>query len=147
MKIYLDTSVINVYLFGKFSDVDRKKVPQVSLLFKLINAGKIHAVISLYTIQEVFVFCKKIFGSEAGNIARRAISELFDNEFVLTGLLMREDRLLHRARFDLDDLSDQPHAISAYLNECDAIISYDSHFQKIKDKISVYTPEDIVSKF
>ncbi len=147
MKIYLDTSVINIYLFGRFSEVEIKKVSPVSILFKLINSGKIHAIISLYTIQEVFIFCKKIFGSEAGSIARLALLELFNNEFVLTGLLTREERLLHRMKFNLDDLSDQPHAISAYLNKCDAIVTYDSHFQKIKDNISIYTPDEIVSRF
>jgi len=30
---------------------------------------------------------------------------------------------------------------------CDAVITYDSHFLKIKDIISIYTPEEIVSKF
>jgi predicted nucleic acid-binding protein len=139
--------VINIYLFGRFSEVEIKKVPQVSLLFKLINTGKIHAIISFYTIQEVFIFCKKIFSSEAGSIARLALSELFNNNFVLTGLLTREERLVHRIKFNIDDFSDQPHAISAYLNKCDAIVTYDSHFQKIKDRISIYTPEEIVLKF
>ena len=42
--------------------------------------------------------------------------------------------------------SDQPHAISAYLNKCDAIATYDDHFQQIKDKINVYSPEEIIAK-
>ena len=127
--------------------MESKKAPRVSLLFKLINSGKVHTIISLYTIQEVFIFCKKIFGTESGSIARLALLELFNNEFVLTRLLTREERLLHRMKFNLDDLSDQPHSISAYLNKCDAIVTYDSHFQKIKDKISIYTPEEIASQF
>ncbi len=147
MKIYLDTSVINVYLFGRFSETEAKRFPVVIRLFDLINSNKVHAVISLYSIQEIFVFCKAIFGSETGNTARLAFLELFKNEFTLTGLLTREERLLHRMKFILDDLSDQPHAISAYLNDCDAIVTYDSHFLQIKDNISVYTPEEIVLRF
>lgn len=146
MKIYLDTSVINVYLFGRFSEAEAKRFPVVIRFFDLINSNKVHAVISLYSIQEVFVFCKAIFGSETGNIARLAFLELFKNEFTLTGLLTREERLLHRVKFILDDLSDHPHAISAYLNDCDAIVTYDSHFLQIKDNISVYTPEEIILK-
>ncbi len=146
MKIYLDTSVINVYLFGKYSEAETTKVPHVSNLFNIINSGKIHALISLYTLQEVFMFCKKIFRGEAGNISRLAFLDLLENNASLTGLLTREERLLHHKQFNLDDLSDQPHAISAYLNKCDAIVTYDTHFQKIKDKISIYTPEEIVSK-
>ncbi|MBM4137366.1 MAG: hypothetical protein FJ241_11120 [Nitrospira sp.] len=147
MNIYLDTSVITVYLFGRYSEIESKRFPIVARLFNLINSNKVHAVISLYSIQEIFVFCKTIFGSEVGNIARAAFLELFKNEFSLTGLLTREERLLHRMRFIIDDLSDQPHAISAYLNNCNAIVTYDTHFLKIKDIISIYTPEEIVSKF
>ena len=117
MKIYLDTSVINIYLFGRFSEAEAKRFPIVVKLFDLINSNKVHAVISLYSIQEIFVFCKTIFGSETGKIARLAFLELFKNEFSLAGLLTREDRLLHRMKFILGDLSDQPHAISAYLND------------------------------
>jgi len=147
LNIYLDTSVITVYLFGRYSEIESKRFPIVARLFNLINSNKVHAVISLYSIQEIFVFCKTIFGSEVGNIARAAFLELFKNEFSLTGLLTREERLLHRMRFIIDDLSDQPHAISAYLNNCNAIVTYDTHFLKIKDIISIYTPEEIVSKF
>jgi predicted nucleic acid-binding protein len=147
LKVYLDTSVINIYLFGKYSEVESKKVPAVHNLFNLINSNKIHAVTSLYSIQEIFIFCKTIFGSDAGNIARLAFLELFKNNISLTGLLTREERLLHRMKFTLDDLSDQPHAISAYLNNCDAIVTHDSHFLKIKDKISIYTPEEIILRF
>ena len=117
MKIYLDTSIINIYLFGRFSGAEAKRFPIIVKLFDLINSNKFHAVISLYSIQKIFVFCKAIFGSEAGNIARLAFLELFKNEFSLAGLLTREDRLLHRMKFILGDLSDQPHAISAYLND------------------------------
>lgn len=147
MNIYLDTSVITVYLFGRYSEIESKRFPIVARLFNLINSNKVHAVISLYSIQEIFVFCKTIFGSEVGNIARSAFLELFKNEFSLTGLLTREERLLYRMKFNLDDLSDQPHAISAYLNNCNAIVTYDSHFLQIKDIISIYTPDEIVLRF
>ncbi|NOZ70136.1 MAG: type II toxin-antitoxin system VapC family toxin [Deferribacteres bacterium] len=145
MKIYLDTSVINIYLFGRYSETEIRKFSHVSALFNLINSNKIHALISLYTLQEVFIFCKKIFGPPAGNISRLAFLELLENKISLAGLLTREERLLHRIRFNLDDLSDQPHAICAYLNKCDAIVTYDTHFQKIKDEILIYTPEEVVS--
>jgi hypothetical protein len=39
-------------------------------------------------------------------------------------------------------LNDQGFAVLS-----DAVITYDSHFLKIKDIISIYTPEEIVSKF
>lgn len=147
MKIYLDTSVINIYLFGAYSEIETKKFAYVAKLFELINAHQIHAIVSLYTLQEIYVFCKRIFSAnDAGQIAKLALSALFNNEFELCGLLSREERLLYRKRFNINDLSDQPHVISAYLNKCDAIVTYDNHFQQIKDKISVYSPEEITAK-
>lgn len=42
------------------------------------------------------------------------------------------------------DASDQPHAISAYLHNCDAIVAYDEHFQDVADKILSLQPEELV---
>jgi hypothetical protein len=114
----------------------------------LLNTRQIRAHISIYTLQEIYTFCKKIFPSkDVGHIAKFALSDLFKNEFEISGLLSRNDRLLYRTQFNLDDLSDQPHAISAYINKCESIVTYDRHFQKIKDKILVYSPEEIISQF
>lgn len=147
MRAYLDTSVINVYLFGQYSDLDAARVPHVKELFRQINSHGINALVSLYTVQEVYSFCKRVFPSDdIGKIARVALSDLFKNEFELTGLLTREERLLHRTRFILNDQSDQPHIISAYLNKCDAIITYDAHFKKAANQILVYSPEELILK-
>ncbi len=147
MKIYLDTSVINIYLFAKYSEVEASRFFDVSKLFELINSKKVFATVSLYSIQEIYSFCKRIFSpNDIGHVSRIALSILFKNNFKFTGLLTREERLLHRARFNMDDPSDQPHAICAYINKCGAIVTYDEHFQKIKDTLAVYTPEEVVSK-
>ena len=147
MRIYLDTSVINVHLFGGLSAVDAERFPPVEKLFELMNTRKTSAVISLYSIQEIFGFCKIVFSEDAGRISRISLSALFSEEFELAGLLTREERLRHRMLFRLPDPSDQPHAVSAYLNKCDAIVTYDRHFQKIKDVIPVHTPEEIIARF
>lgn len=67
--------------------------------------------------------------------------------FKLTGLLTREERLLNKVRFNMNDLSDRSHDISAFLNKFDPIMIYDEHFHKIKDVIPVYTPQKVVAKF
>jgi hypothetical protein len=59
LKIYLDTSVINVYLFGRYSDIEADRFPVVNGLFELINSKKLRAIVSLYSIQEIYSFCKK----------------------------------------------------------------------------------------
>ena len=145
MKVYLDTSVTNVFLFGKYSEIEAQRLPAVKKLFKLINDERISAVISLYSLQEIFMFCKNIFHDDAGHISRTSLLDLFKNKFELSGLLTREERLLHRSKFVMNDLSDQPHAISAFINNCSAIVTYDKHFQKIADNIPVYSPEQLIS--
>jgi predicted nucleic acid-binding protein len=148
LKIYLDTSVINIYLFGKYSTVKAERFLAVSKLFEIINSKRMRAIVSLYSIQEIYSFCKRIFSPDnIGHISRVSLSALFENEFELAGLLSREERLLNRTKFNIDDPSDQPHAISAFLNKCDAIITYDKHFQKISDILSIYTPEEVIPKF
>jgi len=147
LKVYLDTSVITIYLFGPYSKRENRRLPSVNELFKRINEKHLHALISLYTLQEIYIFCKIHFATdEVGHIAKKALAFLFQNDFELIGLLSREDHLIYNRQFNLDDPSDQPHAISAYLSKCDAIITYDTHFQKIKDKIPAYTPEEAITK-
>ena len=95
MKAYLDTSVINIYIFGKYSDIDSKRFIPVKKLFNLINVRKIHAIVSLYTIQEIYSFCKKVFPvKDVGHIAKNAIAELFKNEFELTGMMTISERVI-----------------------------------------------------
>ncbi|MCX5886101.1 MAG: hypothetical protein NT096_09370 [Proteobacteria bacterium] len=148
MRIYLETSVINIYLFGKYSEFETKRFLAVKKLFEFINLEKISAVVSLYSVQEIYSFCKKVFTpADVGQISRVSLTVLFQNKFELAGLLTREERLLNRAKFSLSDLSDQPHAISAFLNKCDAVVTYDEHFRRIKDTLAVYTPDEIVQKF
>lgn len=148
MKVYLDTSVINVHLFGRYSEIEMVRAPGVDKLFSLINADSINAIVSLYTIQEIFVFCRKTFaGGEAGHIARISLAALFADRFELVGLLSREERLIHRNRFMMSDLSDQPHAISAFINKCNAIITFDKHFKENADLMPAFTPDEFISSF
>ena len=44
----------------------------------------------------------------------------------------------------MDDPSDIPHVISALVEGCDCIVTYDSHFNAVSDMIRVLKPEDIV---
>lgn len=113
MKVYVDTSVINVKLFGEYSKIETERYPSVIDIFNRINSGQIQAIISLHAFQEIYVFCKSNFPpDQAGQISRLAFLSLCQNTFDLIGLLTREERLLHRRKFDLPDRSDQPHAIS-----------------------------------
>lgn len=42
------------------------------------------------------------------------------------------------------DSSDVPHVITAYLNNCSAIVTYDSHFDAVADIIPCYAPDTLL---
>ena len=147
MRAYLDTSVIHVLLFGKYSKKDKNRVPDVKKLFSAIDAGLINTVISLYSVQEIFAFCKLSFApSDAGIIARQALADLFKYNFELTGLLTRMERLIYKRNFKVVDTSDIPHAISAQINNCDIFVTYDHHFNAINDGFRVLTPHALLQE-
>jgi hypothetical protein len=59
-------------------------------------------------------------------------------------LLTRFEKLTPERKYPMTDASDVPHAIIASLKNCDAIITYDSHFNDIKTVIPVMTPEEFL---
>ena len=59
MTFYIDSSVVDVYLFGLNKEPQR--YPDVVALFEAINTGQADAIISVYTVQEVATFCRDYF--------------------------------------------------------------------------------------
>ena len=144
MKIYLDTSVTNVWLFGR--DKEAERFEQTVRLFDAINAGKLEAIVSLYTVQEVCAYCADNFPPEmAATVSRLAIHQLLGNELGLVPLLNRMARLLHGKSLAIRDASDQPHVISALIHHCGAIVTYDTHFQDVADLIPCFLPQELMA--
>lgn len=145
MKVYLDTTVIQVLLFGEHTERDRKRRPETLALFEAIDQRKLDAVVSFYALQEIYAFCQNAFPATlSGRIARRALAAICEREVELVGLLSRQQRLLHRRTFDLPDASDEPHVILAYITGCEFIVTYDEHFDAVREKIGVCTPAQIL---
>ncbi len=142
MKIYLDTSVILVYLFGRHPEPERYAA--VSQLFDRIRAGQPFACISLYAFQEIYRFCQEHYQADVSNVFRLALLRLLEHPLEITPLLARYERLIYERRFTISDASDSPHVVSAYINRCDAIVSYDSHFDEVIDFINSLTPEALI---
>ena len=46
----------------------------------------------------------------------------------------------------MDDSSDVPHAISAYVEKCAYVVTYDGHFENIEDKIGCRTPKKVLKE-
>ncbi len=142
--IYLDTTVVNINLFG--IKKDPKRYSDVLALFNRLNNQEFKGLISLYTFQEIYAFCEDNFPLEyVKKIVKLSFQELLKNELEIIPLLKRSERLLHQRKFRISDLSDQPHVILAYLNGCDAIITYDEHFRDVEFLIKVYTPEEFLA--
>jgi len=144
LRLYLDTSVLTVYLFGR--DREPNRYPHTARLFDEINAGRADGLISLYALQEVVAFCQDNFPAEdVEGVAALAFRVLFLNRIRVCGMLSRQQRVLNARRFPIEDPSDLPHAMTAHLQQCDAIVTYDSHFAAISDRIAVFSPEEWIA--
>ena len=144
MKAYLDTSVILTYLFGRYTEPERYDI--VSQLFDRIETRQLEACISLYAFQEIYKFCQEHYQTEMSNVFRLAMLRLLEYSLEISPLLARHERLLYERLFTISDASDSPHVVSAYINRCDAIVSYDSHFDEVTDFINTLTPETLLAQ-
>jgi hypothetical protein len=72
------------------------------------------------------------------------IKEILDMDRIeLVELLSREKKILYQDRFSMSDRTDIPHAISAYVENCDCIVTYDTHFDQISGRRGVFKPDDV----
>ncbi|MEW6618973.1 MAG: type II toxin-antitoxin system VapC family toxin [bacterium] len=141
--VYIDTSVVNINLFGTKKEPERYSI--VMNFFNRLNSQEFEGLISLYTLQEIYAFCEDNFPlNYVRKVVKLSFQELLKSELQIIPLLKRSERLVHQRKFPISDLSDQPHAILAYLNGCDAIITYDDHFRDIGSIIKVFTPEEFL---
>lgn len=145
MKVYLDTTVITLLLFGQTSQPERHA--EVIRFFEALDAGRLQAVLSIYALQELCAFCFDNFAAEqAPRVTRLAFHELLAHELFIAPLLSRMDRIGLSRRFPMHDTSDQVHAATAYKQGCDAIITYDQHYQDIANRILCLTAADVLSR-
>ena len=144
MRLYLDTSVLTVYLFGRDREPDR--YPHTLRLFDEINAGRADGLVSHYALQEIFAFCQDNFPEQdVEEVAALAFRDLFQNRLRVCGMLTRQQKVLNARQFSIEDPSDLPYALTAHLQRCDALVTYDGHFVSIADQIVVFTPEDWIA--
>jgi len=145
MKVYLDTTVIILLLFGEKSQPERHA--EVIQLFAALDANRLQAVVSLYALQELCAFCFDNFpADQSPRVARLAFHELLEHELLIAPLLNRMDRIILSRRFPMEDTSDQVHAVTADKQGCEAIVTYDQHYQVIADRILCLTAADVVDR-
>jgi|SRR3989338_1922369 len=145
MKVYLETSAVVVFLFGK--ENEPVKHNETKTMFDFFKKKGIIPIISFYTLHELYNFCIDNFPVKVQDeVLRLAFIELLSNRIIIKPLLKREERIIHKNKFHISDSTDQVHAITAFVNKCDAIITYDSHYKEIEDLILPYTPLEFVEK-
>jgi len=141
--VYLDTSVLLVYTLTHSTEVERSRA--VDRLFANISSGLIAAAASFYALHELYIFAlENAPDLDTGcNFGKAALEKILRLPLRILPLSSRtERRRLVRRFMALRDASDIPHAISAYVARCEAIVAYDHHFKSIADLIPYRTPED-----
>ncbi len=143
MKLYLDTTILAALTY--FKDKDIKRYSECNKLIRKCNEEESTLVVSFYSIHELFLLP---FEYEDEKTARKIgfalIKEILNiNRIELTELLSREKRIIYQDMFSMSDRTDVPHAISAYVENCDCIVTYDSHFDQISNKIKVFEPDSV----
>jgi predicted nucleic acid-binding protein len=143
MKLYFDTTILAALTY--FKDKDTERCSESIKLVKNCNANEATIVISFYSIHELFLLPFEYSDEKtARKIGIALIKEILGIDGIeLTELLSREKRLFYQDKFSMSDRTDIPHAITAYVERCDCIVTYDSHFDEIKTKIKVFKPEEV----
>lgn len=143
--IYLDTSVLLVYTLTRSAEVDRARA--VDTFFAKISSGLIPASTSFYALHELYVFAlENAPDAETGyDFGKAALERILRTPLRILPFAPRTERTRLARRFvALRDASDIPHAVSAYLAGCKAIVAYDDHFKTIAHIIPYKTPEDFL---
>lgn len=143
MRAYLETSALVVYCFGRELEPERYK--SVKALFDKINSQDITGVVSFYSLHELFIFAIENFSPDISrSIGKRALEEILKTKVEIIPLLDREQRIRYSSNIKLKDPSDIPHAILAFIEKCDCIVTYDAHFDDISTIIKINKPEKLL---
>lgn len=143
--LYIDTSVLLVYTLTQA--IERARFLQTEKFFAKVAAGALPIATSFYALHELYVFA--IDNAPKFNLGARfgkaALEKIFALPVQILPLVSRADRARHANTFGaLRDASDVPHAISAYVYGCTAIVAYDQHFDAIHDILPHTHPDDYV---
>ena len=144
LRLYLDSTVLITFVFGAKLEPD--KFNDISILLRSKN---VDIVTSLYALIELYNY--PIFNFELEDRSKRlfakyAIMRVLLTEIEIAPMVPRELKSYYGGVFKMDDSSDVPHAISAYVEKCDYIITHDRHFKNIEDKIECRTPKNVLNE-
>jgi predicted nucleic acid-binding protein len=143
--LYIDTSVLLVYTLTQAAEKNRYS--DTERFFAKIIGGSLSGATSFYALHEVYIFAldnAPDFPTGAA-FGKAALEKVFTLPLQIFPLLPRVERTRHARKFTaLRDSSDIPHAITAIVYGCEAIVAYDDHFKAISRVIPYKSPGDYV---
>ena len=116
-------------------------------MIEKINTGEIVALTSFYALHEVLVFALRDASSldHGIRLGKDALLQVLQTEIGVLPMVTRTERILNARTFSaVKDSSDVAHAISAYLNGCQFLVSYDKHFEDLPPVLEWKRPADFV---
>lgn len=143
--LYLDTSVLLVATLTQTVEPVRY-VATRAFLAKL-KSGALTGATSFHALHEVHLFALGNAPDPTTGAAygKAALEQILAWPLHLLPLVSRIERAQHARTFRaLRDPADVPHAIAAWVAQCEAIVTYDSHFKAIAQLIPYRTPEDFL---
>jgi predicted nucleic acid-binding protein len=144
-RLYLDSTVLIAYTLTRL--IEKERHADVVAMLEKINAGEIVALTSFYALHEVLVFSLRNTPSlDLGiRLGKDALLQILQTEIGVLPMVTREERILNARTFSaIKDSSDVAHAISAYLNECQFLVSYDKHFEDLPPILEWKRPADLI---
>jgi len=107
VRIYLDTSILVEYCFGRKLQPNRYK--SVRALFEKINSKEITGIVSFYALHELFIFAIDNFSPDVSRyIGKTAFEDILKNRVEMIPLLNREDRIRYSNRIKMNDVDPFP---------------------------------------
>lgn len=137
LRIYLDSTILITFAFGAKKEPDKFRAVE-----RLFNSG-LELVTSIYSLIELFNYPIVNFEHNKRLIAKYGLLKLLLTDIEVGPLLSRELKIIHGRGFNMDDKSDIPHAISAFVEKCEFIVTFDAHFRNL-DKIKSATPDELL---
>ena len=144
LRLYIDSTILITFVFG--AKLEPGRFNDVSILFR---SKRVELVTSLYALIELYnypIFNFEMEEKDKRLFAKSAILRVLLTEVEIAPMLPRELRSYYGGIFKMDDSSDVPHAISAYVEKCIYIVTYDRHFKIIEDKIGCRTPKNVLNE-
>lgn len=144
-KVYLDTTVLVVFLYGKRDEP--RRYADVARLFDAILRQKLQAVVSFYTFPELYGYVVENFPQDVRNTTLRySFLKLFAHPIEIVSFLDRTERRRLARKINIHDPTDFLHVASAVVNDCDCICTYDSHFDTSRAHVQPLSPEDLLTE-